>query len=213
MLLLTVVVVAVVLGWLDGGTLRRAGQTRLRGEVLFPVVVLAHLGVYRLPLPPGIAYWAWIVSFVAFIALALANRRLPGLPLIALGVALNLVVVFANRGMPVSAEAIRVVGGTLSALAASPVTHHLLTRATRIALLGDLIPVSSWGPLRAIVSVGDLVMFAGLAIAVMGAMGEQCPGTTPMRSIRTMREVKRHRDLASEASRVDPFEQGPTGPD
>jgi len=170
-LLLAVVAVGVILGWLDGGTLRRAGRTQLRGEMLVPVVVLAHLGIYRLPLPPAVAYWAWIVSFLAFIALALANRRLPGLPLIALGVALNLVVVVANHGMPVSVEAIRMVGGTLSALAASPVTHQLLTRASRVALLGDLIPVSSWGPLRAIVSVGDLVMFAGLAIAVMAAMG------------------------------------------
>lgn len=188
MLLLAVVALGVILGWLDGGTLRRAGRTKLRGEMLVPIVVIAHMGIYRLPLPPAVAYWAWIASFLAFIALALANRRLPGLVLIALGVALNLVVVVANHGMPVSVEAIRVIGGMLSALAASPVTHQLLTRATHVALLGDLIPVSSWGPLRAIVSVGDLVMFAGLAIAVMAAMGGVAEGLSS-RSLRGGRNL------------------------
>ena len=91
-----------------------------------------------------------------------------GLLVVAAGWSLNLLPIALNGAMPVSMAAI----GDVSPHRAPDLRidirkHEVAHRGTRLPLLGDVIPVA---PLGSVVSVGDLVMGAGLAITVASAM-------------------------------------------
>lgn len=159
----TVLVIAVLASWIRGGRLHRIAHAEIRaGWVLF-VGVAIQLGVDvaagRGVLPDaGVAGWSLLLSSqVLVVAFLLANRRLPGVWLVAIGLALNAVVIAANRAMPVDPAAIAAIG--LEGATVPPGKHTLLTAETHLPWLADIIPVS-W--LRSIVSVGDLVLAAGL---------------------------------------------------
>jgi hypothetical protein len=102
-------------------------------------------------------------SYVLAGAFIVANRRIAGLPLLAFGAALNSLAILANAGvMPASARAMRIAGlvpgGDFANSA--PVAHpHLLA-------LGDVIPVPGPWPLGNVISVGDILIMAGLLVIV-----------------------------------------------
>jgi hypothetical protein len=101
-----------------------------------------------------------LASYVLAGVFVVANRRIPGMALMALGGALNLTAIAANAGvMPASGWAIAHSGLTIGHgfSNSAPVTHpHLLW-------LGDVIPVPA-GPLANVLSVGDVLIFVGLLL-------------------------------------------------
>jgi hypothetical protein len=108
-----------------------------------------------------------------------ANVRVPGVPLVGLGLLLNAAVVGLNGAMPVSARALERAGVS----AAQPIDgrHETLSDDTRLGLLGDVIPL----PLpfhREVVSPGDVLVAAGVGLLVLGALygagqqGASAPG-------------------------------------
>jgi hypothetical protein len=90
---------------------------------------------------------------------ALANRHLPGLPLIAMGGALNLAAIVANGGvMPASAAALRLAG--LPAEAGFSNSAHVAD--ANLAWLGDVFAIPSGWPFANVFSIGDVVVVIGL---------------------------------------------------
>ena len=128
---------AVVAGLARGGLLRGLTETSVRDRSLG----LACLGV--------------------LLAVARANGRMPGVPLIALGLLLNLAAVVANAGMPTSESTLASAGVAVERpLPHRPDAKHVLAgEGTRLALLGDRLAVR---PLRAVVSYGTVSELAGL---------------------------------------------------
>lgn len=92
-----------------------------------------------------------------------------GLGVTGVGWLLNMAVVVANGGMPVSARALARIGlGTAALAGGGPFGKHvLLTTKSVLGGLGDTIALPALGT---VVSVGDLVMVVGLVIAVAAAM-------------------------------------------
>jgi hypothetical protein len=90
-----------------------------------------------------------------------ANRRIPGILLIALGAALNAIPIIVNRGtLPASSTAETSAGVHASAhFANSGVLAH-----PHLAFLGDTMTSPAFLPFRNVVSPGDLVILAGLAV-------------------------------------------------
>lgn len=177
-LVLAVVVVAVAVGYALRGRLRGLAELDLRHLWLLGVGVVAQLGVFALPVDgPGAAVSPplLVASFVAVIGFLLANRHLPGMWLAAAGVALNAVVIAANGAMPVSPSAVAVVSDSPASF---PVGKHApLDADTRLPWLADVIPVP---PLRSIVSVGDVVLAAGVARLVVTQMVRARTRRTPV---------------------------------
>lgn len=168
---LTVVVLAVALSYARGGRLSRLAEAPLRLAWL----LLAGLGLQAAVdvaaargLLGDASTHGWLLllaSQVLVLGWVVANRHLPGTVLIALGLLLNAVVIGANGAMPVSPEA-------LAALGADPgVTptgkHTLLSEGTRLPWLADILALP---PLRTIISVGDIVLAAGLIPLVHALM-------------------------------------------
>lgn len=160
---LTVVLIAVLVSYLRGGRLRRIADAQLRLPwLLFAglalqigVDVAAGRGVLADASTTGLGLL--IGSQVLVVAWLVINRTLPGVALVALGLALNAVVIAANGAMPVDPAAMRALG--LGELQVPPGKHTLLTDATRLPWLADIFPLP---PLRSIISVGDIVLAAGL---------------------------------------------------
>jgi hypothetical protein len=108
-----------------------------------------------------------VASYVLLAAFALANIRLVGMPVVLVGLVLNVVVIALNGGMPVRADAIATVDRDRTPGAIAQLTfdskRHLETPSDRLTILGDVLPLR---PVHEVVSFGDLILAFGLADVV-----------------------------------------------
>ena len=166
--MLVVLTVALLVGWLGGGSLTRLGGVVLRRRrlVVAALFVQASGTVLGGPLYP-LALVASAVLVVAFLAL---NRGLRGTGLVALGLLANALVVGANGAMPVSLDASARAGvSTQALLTGADLRHESSDRRTRLPWLADVVPVPL--PVRAeVISPGDVLVAAGLAQLVVVGM-------------------------------------------
>jgi hypothetical protein len=206
-----VLVVAVLASWARGGRLHRIAHAEIRaGWVLFVGVAIqfgVDVAAARGLLPDaGVAGWSLLLSSqVLVVAFLLLNRRLPGVWLVAAGLALNALVIAANRAMPVDPAAIAALG--IEGAAVPPGKHTLLTAETRLPWLADIIPVR-W--LRSIVSVGDLVLAVGLLPMTHALMTSPAPPDGARRRgprLRPTPELRRRTD----DQRPQPARSAPPG--
>jgi Family of unknown function (DUF5317) len=142
---------------------------------LWPVAVIA-LVLQAIPVPAVggsriLPVAVLLLSYALLIWLGVANVKMPGFALILIGVALNFVVIAANQGMPVSADALRRTGQAeaIQELGKQEdAKHHIATDQDVLRPLGDVI--GSGRPFNVVISVGDIVAYAGAAIFLVEAM-------------------------------------------
>lgn len=173
-LALGIALLAVLAGLLLGGRLSGLIGLGLRWAVLLPVAAAAQLAHAVLAPDSRLAYLlALLVTTVLAAAFVGANLTVPGVPLMGLGLLLNGAVVAANGAMPVSLEALRAAGADwLTAI--GDARHVLVGPGTRLGWLADVIPVAD--PLhREAVSVGDLLVAAGLGLIIVTGMRQAAP--------------------------------------
>ena len=109
-----------------------------------------------------------VVAFTSVFSFALANVRQPGMGLIALGAAMNMTVLLANGGMPLSHEAVERAGLADPFAGGHPSTVHEPYRDdTRMKFLADIVPLPV---VHRVVSPGDTVLWAGLLLVVQDLM-------------------------------------------
>ncbi len=187
-LVLVVAVGAVLVGAVAG--VGRLTRIRVRAVRLLVAAAVVQLGTSALAPGSGVARWLALLLTTVLVGLFLAgNARLPGVPLMALGLLLNVLVVTANAAMPVSVPAAARAGIARHDL-------HLATDAmrepagpgTRLGRLGDVVPVAlpRWPQ---VVSVGDVLVAAGVGLLLVtgGAPRRRRPprGQTPSRAVRS----------------------------
>ena len=160
---LAVLALAVALGYVRGGRLRRVADAPLHWAWLLllglSLQVLVDIGAAR-GFVQTASLGGWLLLFASQLLVlvwVLRNAHLPGMALVALGLVLNAAVIAANGAMPVSPEALTALGAEQGATPTGK--HTLLTEETRLPWLADILPLP---PLRSIISVGDIVLAAGL---------------------------------------------------
>jgi hypothetical protein len=166
-LLFGVILISIALGYALGGRLAGFERFRLRW---WPLAFLG-LALQLAPVPVDLATKSLVVSYVFLLSFVAANLRAPGVPLILVGLALNLAVIAPNGGMPVSRDALVGSGqsGTLEELRASDATKHHLQRPDDVLTpLGDVIAIQD--PIGQVVSVGDVFVYVGLLWLIVGVM-------------------------------------------
>ncbi len=176
-LFLAAVVAGLLIGWLRGGSLAALGSARIRALWLvlpaFAVELYLAIGLGR-----DVPWWVLPLHLGAnalLLGVVLLNRRVPGMALLALGLALNLVVIAANGGlMPVSPElwAARHAAEPVAIGQHPPQTKDILLPRDQARLwwLGDVLALPEGSPVRLIASAGDLVIALGLVIVLQGLM-------------------------------------------
>ena len=184
MLLVVALLVALLLGWLAGGSLAALGALPLRGQRLVVAALSAQVlgAVVGGPLfPLGLA-----VSAALAATFLVVNRGVRGTGLVALGLSANALVVALNGAMPVSPAAAQVAG--IGPRALMDARHEVLSDRTRLPALADVVPVRF--PLRPeVVSPGDVLVAAGLAQLVVVGMLSQ--GRTARPTLRSRRPTGR----------------------
>lgn len=106
---------------------------------------------------------ALLASYALLVVFAGANAQVVGMWLVAVGIALNGLVMAVDGGMPVSRAAVVAAGlagpGQASGLRL-PAGRHLERPSDQLVAAADVVPVA---PLREVVSLGDLVADVGVA--------------------------------------------------
>jgi len=182
-LLLAVVLLSVCLGYLFGGRLDRLEALRPRWWGL----VILGLGIQFVPLPNGVSGTDLVIrtavlalSYSLLLTFALVNVRMPGMFLVVIGLACNMTVIVVNGGMPASTQAL-IDSGQADVVAyvreQGADKHHLLTDDDRLTFLADVIAVPQ--PIGQAVSVGDILVYAGLTWLIVATMRGWTPSARP----------------------------------
>jgi hypothetical protein len=177
MILLVVATVAIVVGFARGGRLDGLSRIPLRGVgailSLFALQLFLRRGSSAIDvLTASRIVWLWCGVSLGLILLCGLNWRVPGMPLIALGIGLNLTVVLLNTGMPVggSVAASFYMSPSARAIEGHGGFYRAVDAETVAAALGDVIPVPAPRPVRSLVSLGDLIMFLGAGVLIEESM-------------------------------------------
>jgi uncharacterized protein DUF5317 len=164
------IVIGLALGFLLGG--RPAGLAAL--TLRWPWAMIAGLAVQLLlfstPLTDRVGDLGpviYVASTTVVIVAILANRRITGMYVVALGAISNMTAIIANGGyMPADPAAMASLGRTSiesysnSALLADPVLRPLT----------DIFAMPPWIPFANVFSIGDVIIGAGVAIVIVAAM-------------------------------------------
>lgn len=174
LLVVLIGVLSGVAGALRGGQIEGLTQGNLR---LVPAL-LAGLVLQGMAVLAAGAGWRWglilplsLLGMVALLAFAVANHRLPGVLLIGLGLACNLLVMGLNGGMPVTDATLERAGRPVAEGGAAPerpdALHVRAGSGSRLLMLSDVLAMR---PLRTVSSIGDIAQYAGLFLLVQGLM-------------------------------------------
>jgi len=163
--------IGLAVGLVAGGSFSALAETSIRGKrFAFAAIALQIAAFPSNVLPWGtsttVASVLWMVSDALLIVMLFQNRRLPGMVVVAAGLASNLAAILANGGlMPVFPSALRAAG----------VHYRLHNNSIRVVhphlgLLVDRWAVPPWLPLGNVFSVGDVLIALGTVITVALAM-------------------------------------------
>ena len=158
-----VAVVAALYGLVRGGSLDGLAKTQFR-YVWVLIVGLVVQVVFDIWDPSWLGETGDLVvllaTYVAVATFLALNRQLPGTWLAAAGMLLNVVVIAANGGMPVSESAAELAGLDLPALG---IKHEVLGPDTVFPWIADVIPLPG---LKKIISAGDVLLATGIGYLV-----------------------------------------------
>jgi Family of unknown function (DUF5317) len=170
-LFFAVIAAALVIAVLIGGDVRRLSHLRIRHlELLFAAfavkAAVAVLGTAHSQLSVNVARPLNVIGACLLLAVVWFNRRIPGAFLFGAGLILNLVVILTFGGrMPVlvpadadpNSAAVALLRGGLDPL------HVALQHPQGLWFIGDIFTIPSIGGHTSLVSIGDLLMAAGVA--------------------------------------------------
>jgi len=170
MLLGLVFLAALITVPLARGRLTALADLQLRRMWLAPLGIAVQIVIIEI-VPAGSAHVHEAIhmfSYVLLGAFCWSNRRIPGVPVILLGGALNFIVIAANGGvMPADPELARHVAGAEGFVNSGAMANpHLL-------FLGDVFATPQSWPMYNVFSVGDIVITLGVLTLLHGVSGSR----------------------------------------
>ena len=167
-------VIALAVAPLLGGRWSRLGELNLRWPGLFYVAIALQLIAFPVSVlpwstPDRAAVVLWLVSYGLFIVAIAVNAKLPGIPLVAVGMVSNLAAILTNGGhMPALPSALHAAGHHFVQSRNSAMLSH-----PNLSWLVDRWAVPAWVPYGNVFSAGDVLIAAGgfvFALAATGAL-------------------------------------------
>ena len=185
-LFFAVIAAALVIAVLIGGDVRRLSQIKIRHlELLLAAfavkVAVAILGTTHSPVAVSVARPLNVIGAILLLAVVWFNRRIPGALVFGAGLSLNLIVIVAFGGrMPVllphdvdpNSPVLALLRGGLDPL------HVALTQPQGLWFIGDIFAIPGLGGHSSLVSIGDLLMAAGVAWLIIRC-SQRAPALTP----------------------------------
>lgn len=173
MLLVGVVLISALTVPVFGGRLTALADVRFRA--IWAVAAALGIQVAIVSIAPGGTQWIHASAHVASYFLAgwflIANRRVAGLWLVAVGGGLNLLAISANGGvMPILPSAAATAG---LAVGGTSFQNSSVLAAPNLSFLGDIFALPSSFPLHNVFSVGDICIGLGVAVALHRTCGSR----------------------------------------
>lgn len=179
MLYLAGILLGLAAGFAVGGRLRRlAANVRFPWVWLLYIAVLAQIGAgfvtagwltRDLKFAVVIGSYGILIVWLGAVAAAHRSWIRVAFAIVAAGTALNLAAIAPNRGIPVSRAALRSAGAPIPSGEENrfALKHVFASEDTVLNWLGDWIPVA---PLKDVISIGDIVLGAGIAMVIAAGM-------------------------------------------
>src|SRR5665213_1964708 len=158
---------------LFGGQLRALAHVRIQAFWLIGgALALQVLAISVVPTwPRAVLVSAHLVSYLMAGWFVWLSRRVSGLPIVALGGALNAVTIAVNGGtLPASRSALATAG--IHPVAGDFNNSGVLAHP-HLAWLGDVIPVPASVPMANVFSIGDLLILVGLGYGLHHLCGSR----------------------------------------
>ena len=190
MILIVAVIVSTLIALLRGGRLSKLGSLPFRNAWLaLAAVALQYPLVFNLLgesaiLGASLASLVMLASYALMIVVLWTNRQLAGIPLVGVGMLLNLLVMVLNGGwMPISPDALTRLGRMDRVTSFAGVAkvrgakNVLLTPAeTRLWWLSDIFVIPAPFPVPSAFSVGDILIAMGVFWLLQAALLGQNTG-------------------------------------
>ena len=158
------------IGFLTGGSTGRLGELRFAWAPLIALGMAVQVLLFSTPLGDALGPFApaaYIASNLAVLAAVWRNIAIPGLPMVLVGGACNLLAIVANGGyMPVGPDALAALGR----LPSEGYSNSRLVDGVVFGPLTDLFAMPSWIPMANIFSIGDVLIGLGIAATIVLAM-------------------------------------------
>ena len=186
-LFFAVIAAALVIAVVIGGDVRRLSQIKIHHlELLLAAfavkAAVAILGTTHSQAAVTVARPLNVIGAVLLLAVVWFNRRIPGALLFGAGLTLNLIVIVTFGGrMPVllphdvdpNSPALVMLKGGLDPL------HVALSHPQGLWFIGDVFTIPGIGGHSSLVSIGDLLMAAGVAWLIIRC-SQRTPALTPV---------------------------------
>ncbi len=175
MFILYAVPIGLLLGLVLGGRPAGLAQLRFRWSWLFLAGLIVQLVLFFDPVSRRVGDLGppiYVGSTAVVIAAVLANTRVAGIPIVALGALSNFAAIVSNGGyMPADPNAFAAVGKTAPVVYSnsSLVAHPML------GFLTDLFVLPTWLPMANIFSIGDILIGLGVMAVIVMAMRRAVP--------------------------------------
>lgn len=169
MFILYAIVIGIAAGLLLGGRLDGLERLRLRWIPLALVGLGTQVVLFLGPVSvaterlPGLGQAIYVGSTALVVAFVVANIRVPGLALVALGAGMNLAAIIANGGVMPTTQAALAAAGLSSSTGYS---NSLVVANPALAPLTDIFALPAGVPLANVFSIGDLLIGLGVAITI-----------------------------------------------
>jgi hypothetical protein len=178
MLILWALPIGLLVGFALGGNADRLSNLHFRwpwlaiAGLLVQVVLFSEAGFAAAgSLAPAI----YVVSTAAVLLAVVRNLALTGLPIVAAGALANLAAIVANGGaMPADPGALALAG-----LDPGGHTNSVVLADPGLRLLTDLFAVPAWVPFANVFSLGDVLIAAGIGLAIAATMRTAPPPRVP----------------------------------
>jgi hypothetical protein len=155
------------------GRLTALADLRLRRPGLAVAAIVLQVAIVSL-LPGGshaLHVAVHVASYVLLGGFAWSNRRLAGVPIVALGGALNFIAIAANGGvMPADPDAI---ASLAHATPHGDFANSAAVAHPKLLFLGDTLATPASWPVHNVYSCGDVVMVVGVLVLLHFACGSR----------------------------------------
>lgn len=162
--------IGLLLGLVIGGRLSGLANLRFRWAMLAVAGFVTQIVLFSAPVSDRIGDAGpavYVASTALVLAAVVANIRIPGMALVAIGAASNLAAIVANGGyMPASPSAAAAIGRD----AIVTYSNSVVMPSPALEPLTDVIVLPTWLPFSNIISIGDVLIGAGIVVVIAVAM-------------------------------------------
>lgn len=174
-MIIEVILISVIVALIRKGKISHITKYEVKLKILFFTylivqLVLVFFGNKLTETIGNYTMFVYLLSYLLLFGFLLRNIERPEMMIILIGVFLNFTVTFINGGkMPLSLDAAAMAGlaenGNVFLQKMSAISTVMGT-STKLKILCDIIPMPSFYPLSVVISVGDLILFVGLFLAI-----------------------------------------------